>query len=175
MSVNDEIKIRSAGIDDAEPLARLGAQTFYDTFVNSCSSEDLEAYLAAAYTVAQLAGELVDPRAMFFIAEVGGAMVGYGKLAESETPDCVTGAKPIELARLYTVRERHGRGVGEALMRAMLDEAKRRGRETIWLGVWEHNERAKAFYRKWKFELVGEHIFPVGNDPQNDLLMARAL
>ncbi|MDQ2855211.1 MAG: GNAT family N-acetyltransferase, partial [Acidobacteriota bacterium] len=45
----------------------------------------------------------------------------------------------------------------------------------LWLGVWEHNGRARAFYRKWKFVEFGEHIFQLGEDPQNDILMARDL
>jgi ribosomal protein S18 acetylase RimI-like enzyme len=60
-------------------------------------------------------------------------------------------------------------------MRELLEAARGAGHETMWLGVWEHNERALAFYRKWGFEVVGEHIFQVGDDPQNDLLMVRQL
>jgi len=44
----------------------------------------------------------------------------------------------------------------------------------VWLGVWEHNPRAIAFYRKWGFEAVGEHVFVVGTDPQRDLVMTRS-
>jgi ribosomal protein S18 acetylase RimI-like enzyme len=65
--------------------------------------------------------------------------------------------------------------VGEKLMRELLEEARRSGCQTMWLGVWEHNRRALAFYRKWGFKVVGAHIFQVGDDAQNDLLMARKL
>jgi ribosomal protein S18 acetylase RimI-like enzyme len=65
--------------------------------------------------------------------------------------------------------------VGAALMQACIDEARRRGHKTLWLGVWEHNPRAQAFYRKWNFVEIGTHVFHLGNDPQTDLLMQRTI
>ena len=79
------------------------------------------------------------------------------------------------LVRLYVLREWLGRGVGEALMRACLNEARSAGYETIWLGVWERNVRAQAFYRKWNFRDVGEQVFLLGSDEQRDIVMERAV
>jgi ribosomal protein S18 acetylase RimI-like enzyme len=61
------------------------------------------------------------------------------------------------------------------LMRKCIDEARQAGYQTIWLGVWEHNTRAQAFYRKWNFQITGQHIFKLGSDLQNDFLMERPL
>ena len=177
------IRIRRASTSsgDAALLAELGARTFYETFVESCRPEDMRAYLDAAFGTAQQQAELADARSTFLIAEARdvdetAVAVGYAKLfASDETPDCVAGSRPVELARLYVARERLGSGAGARLMRELLVAARRAGHETMWLGVWEHNERAIAFYRKWGFEVVGEHVFQVGDDPQNDLLMARKL
>ena len=41
----------------------------------------------------------------------------------------------------------------------------------MWLGVWERNVRAQAFYRKHGFDRVGSKVFVVGSDPQTDLVM----
>ena len=46
-----------------------------------------------------------------------------------------------------------------------------RGAKTLWLGVWEKNDRARAFYAKCGFADVGEHIFLFGTDPQTDRVM----
>lgn len=170
-----------ASSGDAALLAELGARTFYETFVESCRPEDMRAHLDAAFGTAQQQAELSDARSTFLIAEAcdvdeTAVAAGYAKLfASDETPDCVAGSRPVELARLYVAREWLGSGAGAALMRELLEAARGAGHETIWLGVWEHNERAIAFYRKWGFEVVGEHVFQVGDDPQNDLLMARKL
>ena len=53
------------------------------------------------------------------------------------------------------------------------EDADRVGTRTLWLGVWERNERAKAFYRKGGFVDVGAHVFMVGTDAQTDRIMAR--
>ncbi len=89
--------------------------------------------------------------------------------------DTITGHKPIELVRLYVSQESIGSGVGAALMQACLDEAALKGHETLWLGVWEHNTRARDFYRKWNFRESGTHVFQLGNDPQTDILMQRSI
>ena len=167
--------IRPATVADAALLAELGARTFYDTFAPHCSPEDMTAYLTVAFSPEIQAAELADQSRLFFIAELDGRAVGYAQLHAADAPTCVLGAKPIELARMYVAKEWHGQGVAHALMRVCLDEARGAGYETMWLGVWERNWRAQGFYRKWGFSVVGSHVFPVGSDPQIDLLMERTL
>jgi ribosomal protein S18 acetylase RimI-like enzyme len=170
-----EVTIRRANTGDAGLLAELGALTFSETFAADNSPEDMAAYLASSFNLAQQTAELADPASTFLIAEVGGVAAGYAMLRAGEPEEGVGGAKPVELVRLYVSREWLGRGVGEALMRACVEEARQAGHETIWLGVWERNGRAQAFYRKWDFRAVGKHVFQLGSDPQTDILMERAL
>ena len=165
--------IRFARAVDADLLAELGARTFSETFAADNSAEDMAAYLALSFAPALQAAELADPDSIFLIAEVDGFAAGYAKLKSGEPPDGVTNGRPIELVRLYVSQEFLGRGVGAALMRVCLDEAQRQGYRTLWLGVWEHNHRARAFYRKWEFRDVGTHIFQLGADSQTDILMER--
>jgi GNAT superfamily N-acetyltransferase len=175
MSQKTDVTIRRANPVDASLLAELGAHTFSETFAADNSPEDMAAYLAASFNPAQQAAELADPASTFLIAEVGGRAAGYVKLHAGEPAEGVEGDKPVELVRLYVLHEWLGRGVGSELMSACLDEARRAGHETIWLGVWERNGRAQAFYRKWDFREVGEHVFRLGSDPQRDILMERAV
>ncbi len=172
---NSILDIRCARIEDAKLLAELGAQTFAETFSENNKPEDMAAYLAAAFNLEKLTAELTDPLSVFFIAEVGGHAAGYAKIHAGEASQGVEGQKPIELVRLYVSRKWLGRGVGQALMQRCMNEAREQGFQTIWLGVWEHNSRALAFYRKWDFHEVGEHIFQLGSDPQRDILMQRAI
>lgn len=175
MSQNPDPTIRRANLEDAGLLAELGARTFSETFAADNSPEDLAAYLAASFNPARQTAELNDSASTFFIAEVGGLAAGYAQLHAGEPAEGVEGPQPVELVRLYVSREWLGRGVGEALMRACVDGARRAGHGTMWLGVWERNGRAQAFYRKWNFRAVGEHVFQLGSDPQRDILMERAL
>lgn len=175
MSQNPDLTIRRADAEDADLLAELGASTFSEAFAADNNPGDMAAYLAASFNPARQTAELNDPASTFFIAEVGGRAAGYAQLHAGEPAEGVEGPLPVELVRLYVSREWLGRGVGEALMRACVDGARRAGHGTIWLGVWERNGRAQAFYRKWDFHAVGEHVFHLGSDPQRDILMERAL
>lgn len=172
---NPHPTIRRGTLQDTELLADLGARTFSETFAIDNTPENMSAYLAAAFTPQQSAAALVDPRCAFLIAETDGVAVGYAMLRSGAVPEQVAGERPIELVRLYVSRDSLGSGVGAALMQACIDEAKRGGYQTLWLGVWEHNIRAQAFYRKWSFREAGTHLFQLGDDPQTDLLMQRSI
>jgi GNAT superfamily N-acetyltransferase len=169
------LTIRRGTNGDAGLLSELGARTFTETFAADNSPEDLAAYLATSFNLAHQSAELEDPGSTFLIAEVDGRAAGYAMLREGEPEKGVEGANPIELVRLYVSRDWLGRGIGEQLMRACIEEARHTGHETLWLGVWERNARAQAFYRKWNFRTVGEHMFQLGSDLQRDILMERAL
>jgi ribosomal protein S18 acetylase RimI-like enzyme len=175
MNQRPKVTIRRGKPDDAGLLADLGARTFSETFAPDNTPENMAAYLASSFNLAQQTDELADLAATFLIAEVNGAAAGYAKLRAGTPAEAITGAKPVEIVRLYVSREWLGRGVGEALMSACLDEAKHAGHETMWLGVWQRNARAQAFYRKWNFRAVGEHVFQLGSDLQTDILMERAI
>jgi diamine N-acetyltransferase len=170
-----DLIIRRGKADDASLLAQLGARTFSETFAPDNTPEDMTAYLASAFNPAQQAAELADPDCLFLIADTNRVAVGYAMLRLGNVLESVNGDKPIELVRLYVSQKSLGSGVGAALMQACIGEAKQRGYETLWLGVWENNHRARAFYRKWNFHEVGTHIFQLGNDPQTDILMQRAI
>ena len=166
--------IRRANADDAELLAELGARTFSEAFAADNSPHNMTAYLASSFSLEKQAEELADPHSLFLIAEAAGVAVGYAMLRAGDVEEGITGDNPVELVRLYVSRESLGSGLGAALMQACIGEAKRQGYQTLWLGVWEHNSRAQAFYRKWKFHEVGTHLFQLGDDPQTDLLMQRS-
>jgi len=167
--------VRRATLDDANLLSQLGARTFEETFASDNTPADMAAYLASNFSLVQLTAELSDHASIFLIAEVDGAAAGYAKLHASEPAKSIEGTDPIELVRLYVSHTWIGSGIGAVLMRACLDEARRAGYKTIWLGVWERNARAQTFYRKWNFRAVGEHVFQLGSDSQTDILMERAV
>jgi ribosomal protein S18 acetylase RimI-like enzyme len=177
------IHVRPATAADAERLSRLGAATFRETFEGENTPEDMARYLAEAFTPERQAAEIADPAGTVLLAEQRGTsgdapdapLVGYVHLVAGAAPAAVRGPAPLELKRLYVARAWHGRGVAQALMDAALDAARARGAGTLWLGVWERNPRAVAFYAKYGFERVGEHTFVLGADAQTDWVLARPL
>jgi ribosomal protein S18 acetylase RimI-like enzyme len=169
------IAIRHASPADNGLLAELGAETFREAFGAQNKAEDVTLYLAKAFSPALQSKELADGAGAFLIAEIEGEPVGYVRLRESTPPASVRSSGPVEIVRFYARARWIGRGVGSSLMEAALREARGRGRDVIWLGVWEMNARAIAFYRKWGFAEVGSQPFRLGNDVQTDLVMARAV
>lgn len=174
------IEIRPAAIADAAALSRLGAATFRETFEGQNSPEDMARYLADAFSPDRQAAEIADPAGTVLVAEHHAAsgdseLIGYAHLVSGPAPEDVQGADPLELKRLYVARAWHGRRVAQALMDAAIDAARTRGAQTLWLGVWERNPRAVAFYAKYGFARVGEHTFVLGADSQTDWLLSRPL
>lgn len=167
--------IRIGVPEDAAALAELARTTFHDTFAADNNPADMALHLERAYGVYQQAAELQDPRLVTLLVEVGGEAVAYAMVRDQPPPACVTGPEPIELWRFYVRQAWHGRGVAGPLMARVRDEARARGAGTLWLGVWEHNARARAFYAKCGFTDVGEHVFLFGTDPQTDRVMAMTL
>lgn len=169
------ILIRAATSADNVLLAKLGAETFLEAFAADNTAEDMALYLAKSFSPVLQAIEISDPSVVFLIAEFVDEPVGYVKLRTGTSPELVPASRPIEIARFYARSQWIGRGVGPALMEAVLRAAHERGHDAVWLAVWERNGRAIAFYRKWGFVEVGSQPFELGNDLQTDLVMVCAV
>jgi ribosomal protein S18 acetylase RimI-like enzyme len=167
------IALRRASPADAARLAAFAATAFSDTFASQNRPEDMASYLGKAFSEELQRAELTDPACTVFLAERDGEIVGYAMVREGAAPSCVPDASAIEIARLYAGQRWIGAGIGALLMQRCLVEATSRGKRTIWLGVWERNVRAIAFYQRWHFAIVGSQSFQLGTDRQNDRVMAR--
>jgi GNAT superfamily N-acetyltransferase len=166
--------IRRAMPADAHVVSEFGRRTFLETFGADNTPENMAAYLAEAFSETRQSAEIADDRMITLVAEDEDQVVGYAQLALKGAPACVNGASPIELVRFYVDRAWHGRGIAQALMHEV-DAAARPHAKTIWLGVWERNLRAIAFYEKSGFVDVGAHTFQLGTDRQIDRIMARSV
>jgi diamine N-acetyltransferase len=169
------ITTRRAEPRDAALLAELGASTFTETFEAANTPEDFAAYMAVAFSESIQREELEDPDTTVYFAERGGDVVGYLMLREGRPPSSVASADTLQIARLYARRAALGSGVGAVLMQRALAEAAGRGKECVWLGVWDRNDRAIRFYESWGFFQSGTQPFLLGTDLQTDLIMVRRL
>lgn len=168
-----ETVIRNADIKDAALIADLSRKTFYETFAEHNSEEDMRLFMETQFTRDALMQEVGREGNLFFIAYQGAEPAGYVRVridhAHTELPDA------IEIARIYTLKKWIGMGIGKELMKHCLTVANSMGKRTIWLGVWEKNQRAIDFYTKWGFSKFGEHDFLLGTDLQTDWLMKKDL
>lgn len=167
--------IRRALPIDAAPLADLAEQTFRDAFTEDNDPDDMELHCAASFGPGIQAREIEDPDTATIVADEDGALIGFAQVRLRSPKACVSAERPSELYRVYVSRRWHGQGVAQQIMREVLATVARAGSDRIWLGVWENNRRALGFYRKYGFEVVGEHVFQFGTDAQTDLIMAAAV
>lgn len=165
--------LRPALPSDAAPLAELAERTFRATFEAMNTPEDMALHCATHYSEAIQAAEILDPAVTTLLSEQDGQLIGYAQLRWDPAPPCVVAERPAEVQRLYVDAAWHGQGVAQDLLGHALHLAAEGGADQIWLGVWERNPRAIAFYRKFGFVAVGAHVFPLGTDPQRDIIMVR--
>jgi diamine N-acetyltransferase len=167
--------IRKAAIEDVELLARVSRTTFYETFHDTNTKENLDKYLNESFNSEKLIGEMLNPFSEFYFAMVQGRAAGYLKVNRGEAQTEFKDPEGFEIERIYVLKEYLGKSVGQALLDYSLDLAAQCQCSHAWLGVWENNHRAIHFYQKNGFTVFDRHIFPVGDDPQIDLLMKRVL
>ncbi|MDA0243541.1 MAG: GNAT family N-acetyltransferase [Chloroflexi bacterium] len=165
--------IRPATPHDAQSLAQLAEETFRATFGAMNTAENMALHCQTNYSEAIQAREIANPHMLTLLCEEDGRLIGFAQLHWGEAPPCVSATHPTEIQRFYLAQDWHGQGIAPMLMNACLAEAQQRGSDVVWLGVWEHNPRAISFYQKCGFVEVGDHVFPVGHDPQRDIVMVR--
>lgn len=169
-------RIRLATAADAGRLARFLADMFARTFGAQNKPEDLADYLARAFGEDQQRREILDEATLFFVAEEHPReIVGCAQLKRGSRSEHLTAARQAELSRIYADARWHGQGLGRALLDSCVAAATEWDAGVLWLGVWEKNSRAIAFYEKNGFREVGDQPFMVGSDRQRDIVMARTL
>lgn len=152
-------------------LQRISRETFVETFGKENTEEDLAKYLAEDLGEETLRKELSHPDSVFYFAILDGEVAGYMKINEKSTQTEQGHGKALELQRIYVYAARKGKGIGKLLLQKAMSIAKEKNAVYLWLGVWEKNYPAIAFYKKLGFEKFSEHIFMLGEDAQTDHLM----
>lgn len=167
------VTFRTAGVEDAAPLAELGAASFTATFGHLYEPADLALFLDN-HRVERWLAELSDPGFAVRVAEEAGAMVGYAKLGPPQLPFAPRG-RAAELRQLYVLAPWHGRGVAQTLMEWVIAEARRDGAGHLYLSVFINNARARRFYERYGFEEEGRYVFMVGTHADEDIVMRLTL
>jgi len=169
------IDVKPAGINDAALISALGAKSFIEAFGESNKPEDIRLYVAEKFSLEHIKEEVSDPLAYFFLAFYSGKPAGYAKLLHSSLPHMIKDRNAIEMQRIYALKEYYDKKVGKELMDCCLDFAFNKGYDSMWLGVWQQNNRAIEFYKKWEFEVFGTRNFRLGNDIKVDYLMIKKI
>jgi len=161
--------------EELPKLQNISITTFTETFQEQNSPEHLQAYLEKAYNLKQLGREVANPSSQFFFVSVNEEVAGYLKVNTDDAQTEPMGSDSLEVERIYIKKTFQKHGLGKLLMDKAVEIAMEQQKKNIWLGVWEDNENALAFYQKKGFVQTGSHSFFMGDDEQVDLIMVRTL
>lgn len=164
------ITIRAASASDASLIADISRETFYDTFAEFNSEEDMSKFMSRQFSHEMLMAEAGVENHVFLLAYEGEIPAGYVFLKDEMHPH-IPNENSMEISRLYVRKPFIGKGVGKKLMQAAVAHAIQQHKIFIWLGVWEHNRRAIGFYQSFGFEKFSEQDFLLGDDLQSDWVM----
>ncbi|WP_418276347.1 GNAT family N-acetyltransferase [Isoptericola jiangsuensis] len=176
--------VRPARPDEAAEIAWLAALTFPLACPPGTGVSTMAAHIAAHLTPAHVERWIRDPDRALLVGVDDGAPAGYALLVrglpdgaqERETLSTATGPGPyVELSKIYVHPDRQGDGTAGALMAtAVAAAAELAPGRPLWLGTNGRNERAQAFYRKHRFEVVGRRTYDVGGVQHDDVVMLHA-
>lgn len=164
---------REARPDDAAAIAAMFAVSFRDTFGALYQPADLASFLAGNDSTAFRA-ELNDPQFDFQLAEDRRALAGYIKLGPCSLPIEPYPAS-LELRQLYVLKDWHGSGVAVQLFDWAIERARARGARHLQLSVYVDNHRARRFYERRGFAVVGSFDFMVGSHRDDERIMRLSL
>ena len=165
------IEIQKASISDLLQLQKIGRQTFYETFADGNTEENMNKYLQEGFSDEKLTIELSDENSAFYFAIKDNDVIGYLKINFGKSQTELQDEKAIEIERIYVLQEYHGKDVGKMLFDKAMQISIQKNADYIWLGVWEENPRAINFYKKNGFVEFDKHIFKLGDDEQTDIMM----
>lgn len=165
------IEIKQITIRAIELLQEISKKTFFETFASSNTAEDMEKYLSTNFSNEKLTVELSEANSLFYFAVTDAKVIGYLKLNFGQAQTEMLAENALEIERIYVLKDFLGKQIGQILYEKALQIAREKQVSFVWLGVWEKNTRAIAFYQKNGFVKIGTHIFKLGNDEQTDFIM----
>ena len=123
--------IKKCTLQDLESLRKISIETFYQTFADSNTEENMSAYLENAYNSEKLCKELCNPNSSFFFIYVDECLAGYLKINEFPSQTDINDIDSLELERIYILKEFQGAGLGKDLLEHTISIALEQGKNTF--------------------------------------------
>ncbi len=166
-----QLLLHSCTNEDLTELTKISRRTFRDAFEFQNDPSDFNHYLSTALSSETLSTELQHPDRSFYFVRLNNQNVAYFKINENQAQTDLRDAEGMEIERIYVLQEFQGQKIGEWMIWEILKIGRKKGKEYLWLGVWEQNMKAIRFYERLGFIRIGKHPYYIGNDRQMDWLM----
>ena len=161
-------------LKDIHRLQEISYETFNETFKHQNSPENMNHYLEKAFNLKQLE-KIIQCLFSILFVYFNDEIAGYLKVNIDDAQSEEMGNESLEVERIYIKSSFQKHGLGKYLLNNAIEIAIEHNKKNIWLGVWEKNENAIAFYKKLGFVQAGSHSFYMGDDEQVDLIMIKTL
>lgn len=169
------IKIIPCKPEQLNQLRNISIQTYRETFAESNSEALMQQYFSDALTAEKLLQEINTIGTRFYFIYLRDQLAGFLKLNVDDAQSDDVDKNALEIERIYICKQSLRNGLGKHLMIFACDIALQEGKSSIWLGVWEGNATALAFYQAQGFYKIGEHPFDMGGEIQTDFLLMKDL
>lgn len=171
------LHIRPVTAGEAGVLRRFAEQTFRAAWQDANEPETFEAYCREAFSPEKIQEEMQAPGSEFYFAFSGPALAAYLKLRVGRIPPAGWDqpAPALQLERIYVASAFQSLGLGAALLEFVEQRARDTAAAWVWLSVWQKSPRSIAFYQRNGYAIFGVETFWVGDDPQPDWLMRKAV
>ncbi|MEO2203384.1 GNAT family N-acetyltransferase [Paenibacillus pabuli] len=169
------VKITKCFREDLQKLQEISIETFQDTFQDQNTPENMKVYLEKAFHSEQLERELSNHASEVYFIYFNEELAGYLKVNVNDAQSEKMGEEFLEIERIYIKGEYQNHGLGKHLLNKAMEVANDKNKSKIWLGVWEKNRNAIAFYNKMGFIQTGAHSFYMGDEEQTDFIMSKTL
>ena len=146
-----------------------------ETFAHDNTEEQLQEYFEEVYSLRVLSTELENPESETYFIMYEEEIAGFSKSTGEVLRLRENYEDAFEIQRLYVLQKFQGFGLGKQLFEFALELATKNSFFWAWLGVWEHNTKAQAFYNRYGFEKFSQHHFMVGQKVDTDWLLRKKL
>ncbi|MBF0577751.1 GNAT family N-acetyltransferase [Dysgonomonas sp. GY617] len=167
----ENILIKKVTLNNINQLQEIGRRTFHETFSSTNTEENMTNYLEEKFSIEKLTTELSNSDSLLYFAIINDDIIGYLKINWGQAQTEIKDEQGLEIERIYVLQKFQGKYAGQLLYEKAIEKAKQKNIDYVWLGVWEENPKAIAFYKKNGFIEFDKHIFKLGDDEQTDIMM----
>jgi ribosomal protein S18 acetylase RimI-like enzyme len=167
--MDTNIFIRPADLEDINTIGFLAQQIWPETYGDILSIDQLRYMLALFYSPVALRRQMAEDKHSFLIVEEEEEPIGFASWSPGGGPG------RYKLHKLYVLPGRQGKGLGNAMLNYIFEDIRPLGAKTLRLNV-NRNNKARLFYEKIGFKIIGEEDIDIGSNYfMNDLIMEKPL
>lgn len=150
------ILVEKASVEDISLIQKIAHTTWYPTFKDILSEQQIEYMLEMMYSTSSLKEQIEVKNHVFFIAKQGGLSLGFMSIELNYNHKPKT-----KIHKIYILPTAQGKGIGNVLMQKAEEFALEHKQDSITLNVNRFN-KAIGFYQKQGYQNIRTENIDIG-------------